>query len=321
MCRNGEGFVRMDNVNVPDTSTVELDKNMSMEACEQKCLSNCSCLAYASADIRNGRSGCMTWFLAKKGMLLILVLPTIAMIFIIFSARWCSRRKTKMCKREAKNGYWHKTCYFNLCFKGSLRQMKHDDSKIPLTSHDGEMNQDLAFFDVNSIVVATDNFSIANKLGEGGFGSVYKVATYPSNLQHRNLVRLYGCCINSEEKMLIYDTSPMSIGLCNLMNSIRLLIFLLLQFHSGTSSDTIALNHRIRDGDVLSPPEKDLNLEFGTTMCPPKPSSGSQTETTQFMIALEFYPFMELRPCDIRKGPKHPSFVADRSLISDRAEI
>ncbi|KAM5588516.1 hypothetical protein ABKV19_006793 [Rosa sericea] len=62
MCRNGEGFVRMDNVNVPDTSTVELDKNMSMEACEQKCLSNCSCLAYASADIRNGRSGCMTWY-------------------------------------------------------------------------------------------------------------------------------------------------------------------------------------------------------------------------------------------------------------------
>lgn len=57
--------------------------------------------------------------------------------------------------------------------------MKHDDSKIPLTWHDGEMKQDLAFFDLNSIVVATDNFSISNKLGEGGFGSVYKVATYP----------------------------------------------------------------------------------------------------------------------------------------------
>ncbi|KAM5588517.1 hypothetical protein ABKV19_006794 [Rosa sericea] len=113
--------------------------------------------------------------------------------------------------------------------------MKHDDSKIPLTWHDGEMNQDLAFFYLNSIVVATDNFSIANKLGEGGFGSVYKgllangqeVAVKRlsmdsgqgleqfknevmgiANLQHRNLVRLYGCCINSEEKMLIYEYLP-----------------------------------------------------------------------------------------------------------------
>ena len=33
----------------------------------------------------------------------------------------------------------------------------------------------LPFFDLNTIAAATDNFSIDNKLGEGGFGSVYKV--------------------------------------------------------------------------------------------------------------------------------------------------
>ncbi|KAL6207029.1 hypothetical protein ACLB2K_024274 [Fragaria x ananassa] len=208
MCRNGEGFVRMENVNIPDTSNVELDKNMSLEACEQKCLNNCSCLAYASADIRNG-SGCMTWY----GDLM----------------------DTKQyIERQGQDLYIRA----NAIVAGSLRQfrqMNHDDSKIPLTWHDGEMNQDLAFFDLNSIVVATDNFSISNKLGEGGFGSVYKgllangqeVAVKRlsmdsrqgleqfknevmviANLQHRNLVRLYGCCIDSEEKMLIYEYLP-----------------------------------------------------------------------------------------------------------------
>lgn len=34
---------------------------------------------------------------------------------------------------------------------------------------------DIPFFDLESILVATDNFSNANKLGQGGFGPVYKV--------------------------------------------------------------------------------------------------------------------------------------------------
>jgi hypothetical protein len=36
-------------------------------------------------------------------------------------------------------------------------------------------NSDLPFFDLSVIIAATNNFSVANKLGEGGFGSVYKV--------------------------------------------------------------------------------------------------------------------------------------------------
>ena len=34
---------------------------------------------------------------------------------------------------------------------------------------------DVPFFDLQTILVATDNFSIANKLGQGGYGPVYKV--------------------------------------------------------------------------------------------------------------------------------------------------
>ncbi|XP_062012073.1 calcium/calmodulin-regulated receptor-like kinase 2 isoform X2 [Rosa rugosa] len=80
--------------------------------------------------------------------------------------------------------------------------------------------------------VTPDNFSGENKLGEGGFGPVYKgsmptgqeiaVKTLSSGsvqgevefkneliliseLQHINLVQLFGYCIHGEERMLIYE--------------------------------------------------------------------------------------------------------------------
>ncbi|XP_027158777.1 G-type lectin S-receptor-like serine/threonine-protein kinase At4g27290 [Coffea eugenioides] len=90
-------------------------------------------------------------------------------------------------------------------------------------------------FDMISIAEATNQFSDSNKIGEGGFGPVYKgqIATGQniavkrlslnskqgltefknevsliSKLQHRNLVRLLGCCIHGEERMLIYEYMP-----------------------------------------------------------------------------------------------------------------
>uniref|UniRef100_A0A7C9E4J2 Protein kinase domain-containing protein n=1 Tax=Opuntia streptacantha TaxID=393608 RepID=A0A7C9E4J2_OPUST len=79
---------------------------------------------------------------------------------------------------------------------------------------------------------ATGDFNSSNKLGEGGFGAVYKgtlsdgrlvavkqlsvashhgknqfiteIATI-SAVQHRNLVKLYGCCIDGEKCLLVYE--------------------------------------------------------------------------------------------------------------------
>ncbi|GAV62659.1 Stress-antifung domain-containing protein/Pkinase_Tyr domain-containing protein [Cephalotus follicularis] len=90
-------------------------------------------------------------------------------------------------------------------------------------------------FDFKTIEAATNSFSDDNKLGEGGFGEVYK-GTLPmgqeiavkrlsrssgqgaeefmnemvlvAKLQHRNLVRLLGFCLEGEEKILVYEFVP-----------------------------------------------------------------------------------------------------------------
>ncbi|KAG6661039.1 hypothetical protein CIPAW_03G147400 [Carya illinoinensis] len=101
--------------------------------------------------------------------------------------------------------------------------------------NDGKKGHDVKVFSFPSIVTATDNFSTENKLGQGGFGPVYKgklpegqeIAVKRlsrssrqglvefkneliliAKLQHMNLVRLLGCCVEGDEKMLIYEYMP-----------------------------------------------------------------------------------------------------------------
>ena len=50
-----------------------------------------------------------------------------------------------------------------------------------MTENEGEEEDlELPLFNLSTISIATDNFSVNNKLGEGGFGPVYRVSfSYP----------------------------------------------------------------------------------------------------------------------------------------------
>ncbi|CAN6250295.1 unnamed protein product [Urochloa humidicola] len=58
-----DGFVLVKEVKLPDTHNASVDMGITMKECKRRCLADCSCLAYAAADIRGGGvpSGCVIW--------------------------------------------------------------------------------------------------------------------------------------------------------------------------------------------------------------------------------------------------------------------
>ncbi|GKD63611.1 G-type lectin S-receptor-like serine/threonine-protein kinase, partial [Tanacetum coccineum] len=98
-----------------------------------------------------------------------------------------------------------------------------------------EDDTELSYFSLTTISKSTNDFSDDNKLGEGGFGPVYRgvlddgreIAVkrlsktsrqglnefknelkFIAKLQHRNLVKLLGYCNQGDESMLIYEYMP-----------------------------------------------------------------------------------------------------------------
>ncbi|KAE8775355.1 Receptor-like serine/threonine-protein kinase SD1-7 [Hordeum vulgare] len=98
-----------------------------------------------------------------------------------------------------------------------------------------EKSSEFTLFDFSEILHATHNFSEEALLGQGGFGPVYKgqlpdgmeiavkrLASHSgqgfaefkneveliAKLQHNNLVKLMGCCIHGDEKLLVYEYLP-----------------------------------------------------------------------------------------------------------------
>lgn len=59
-CRSGEGFVKVERVKVPDTSKARVEEGMRLRECKEKCLGDCSCAAYTTAN-ESSQSGCLTW--------------------------------------------------------------------------------------------------------------------------------------------------------------------------------------------------------------------------------------------------------------------
>ncbi|KAK9116146.1 hypothetical protein Sjap_015093 [Stephania japonica] len=191
-CGNKDGFILMSNVSLPiNPKTLVVQ---SADQCRSACLNNCSCSGYSYSD------RCWVWFnglynvrkgdvvggdlylrLAasdvkiyqdainnnssssdsgnKSKLALAVVLPIGLSILFISTIAGCFiwRRKRK---QEGNSVPSLDLLQFDLSAKNSTGEV---------------WDADLPLFSLASVSAATHNFISANKLGQGGFGPVYKV--------------------------------------------------------------------------------------------------------------------------------------------------
>ncbi|KAL1821997.1 hypothetical protein ACET3Z_008775 [Daucus carota] len=243
-CSDKADFVRLSNKKLPDTQSSTYNFSMSLEDCRNKCLQNCSCTAYANTLITGNGSGCLLWFgglldirdqeqsgqdfyvrVAASGsdsgsnsransrsrsrrIVLIVLLPILSFLIVVLGFY-----------------IWYARNYMKKNEEGETTEQENDNGR-----------EDLPVFDSRTIANATNNFSNRNKVGEGGFGPVYKgilddgqeiavkrrskcstqgveefgnEVSCIAKLQHRNLVRLLGWSSTEEgERMLVYEYMP-----------------------------------------------------------------------------------------------------------------
>ncbi|XVF70438.1 hypothetical protein PTKIN_Ptkin11bG0161800 [Pterospermum kingtungense] len=193
-CQNGEGFLKLAGMKLPELIEFKLNESMTLKECEMECLKNCSCSAYASTKSDEKEQGCLMWFgdlidmkelseqlrghdiyvrvpsselgsapasNEKKRAVVIIVVSIISgmtflsLVFcLILRKRW---------KRGSSNSLNDKR-------RKKMATMK----KIWKRGQESKDNIEVPMFDLASIDSATNRFSQNNLIGTGGFGPVYK---------------------------------------------------------------------------------------------------------------------------------------------------
>ncbi|KAG6754762.1 hypothetical protein POTOM_040556 [Populus tomentosa] len=243
-----DGFMKLEMMKVP-TFANYWPYLLSVQECKDECLKNCSCVA---CSYYNG-FGCMAWTgnlidiqkfseggtdlnirLAfteldagnKRNMKVIISMSVIGgviaiCICVFFYWKWMATHRERKLMSEKI-----------LSLKTREAQETVFDGNLPENVRRVKLEP---LFKLQILETATNNFDISKKLGQGGFGAVYRgklpdgleiavkrlsktsgqgleefmneVAVI-SKLQHRNLVRLLGCCVEGEEMMLVYEYMP-----------------------------------------------------------------------------------------------------------------
>ncbi|CAI0549029.1 unnamed protein product [Linum tenue] len=218
---SGDGFLPYYDMKLPSNPRIQVSGAGNAGGCRGFCLNRCSCTAY-SYDDRNNQ--CLVWF----GELLNLEqdVSSGSTIFVRVAA-------SELPGSDSHNalvigGVVGSAVVLALAAViGVVIWRKRRMRKLGEKSVEGSLRA----FSYRDLQSATRNFS--DKLGEGGFGSVYKGVLSDSmvavkklegirqgekqfrsevstigTIQHVNLVRLVGFCSEGAHKLLVYDHMP-----------------------------------------------------------------------------------------------------------------
>ncbi|EXC10165.1 G-type lectin S-receptor-like serine/threonine-protein kinase [Morus notabilis] len=205
------GFIKVSGLKLPDaTHSRMFTRNLSPQECRDICINNCSCMAYGN--------GCVVWYgdlidisTIRTGGHDLFIRLSLQEIAKLNRRKYYNMVRAVVVVASVIGGVSGMLLLgYCICRKRSKdtkkNRAKEEDFELPL-------------FSLAAVSIATNNFSANNKLGEGGFGPVYRgkledgqeiavkrlslssrqgVDEFKNELiliaklQHRNLVKLLG---------------------------------------------------------------------------------------------------------------------------------
>ncbi|KAH0900353.1 hypothetical protein HID58_049921, partial [Brassica napus] len=251
---SGNRFLLLKKMKLPDTKMASFYRRINLKKCEERCLRDCTCTSFAAADVRNGGTGCVMWTRQLNDTRTYSIggqdlYVKLAAADIVFSSDEERDRNGKKIGWSVGVSLMLILSVIVFCFwKRRQKQAKAAATRIVqnqvlmngvvlprrrnLSEENAVEDLELPLMEFEAVLTATEHFSDCNKVGEGGFGAVYKgrlldgqeiavkrlseMSAQGTNefmnevrliarLQHINLVRLLGCCVDEGEKILIYE--------------------------------------------------------------------------------------------------------------------
>ncbi|KAL5736147.1 hypothetical protein ACOSP7_030615 [Xanthoceras sorbifolium] len=178
-----DGFINFDGLKLPDTTHTWVNNSMDLEDCREKCLENSSCMAFTNSYINGTGRVCHMWFgdlidikrftsggqdlfirmsaseiggkaepgrkIGTKIVVAIVVAAVVVVAGLLLLGYYMYKSRTESIEKTEGN---------------REANQKNEDGK----------DMELPFFALSTNANATNDFSINNKPGEGGFGPVYK---------------------------------------------------------------------------------------------------------------------------------------------------
>ncbi|KAM3371365.1 hypothetical protein ACQJBY_018653 [Aegilops geniculata] len=242
-CDEQSRFVRMPGMMVPDKFL--RIHNTSFDECVAECNRNCSCMAYAYANLSRAGvmadpSRCFVWsgeltdigkistgedlYIRLVGSSANKKISPVKIALLIMACMLLVTCPALVWMYKYR-GKWQKMEKRKKLMRGYFSTSNRLEGK----------NIELPFVSYEDILSAKNYFADSNLLGRGGFGKVYKATleggkeaavkrlskgssqgtmefknevVLIAKLQHKNLVTLLGCCIHEDEKLLIYEYLP-----------------------------------------------------------------------------------------------------------------